>query len=425
MRRIAAAEHDNEQDLLGSLRGEADNSPASGHIDNHELDIHTQIHQGEMPPLTSLVLDQSLGFYHELYDGERNPPPPSPSVARSAEQLRPQLIRLLRQHDPQTTIEELLQYARDARAEEPLEREEPPRLSDSTASVTRATNNPSLPGHITPRPVANPTASLAEFSWSTLEPISHTPPVPGLTSPHLSRQPGSLPRFPGYTHVYRGDRARRNQARQADNARQAQEHGVDIAIARRRNRAFLRLRNQYEAGRVQDQADEAQRREHAQRVDGAFNDLRDQYESGRIADQLDHEVFTHIRNQYRDYHRGQYADGLGDRDRSLSPEGDGVWDTLQSTLTPDPQPPSVGSSFASTTVSTATSQNPTMPSSRTSTTSPGDDVEPPCDPANGPEGFTDGNSDRGNSRNRRSYAEVAEAGVEASVEEPFFSSFPG
>ncbi|RDA94291.1 hypothetical protein CP533_0552 [Ophiocordyceps camponoti-saundersi (nom. inval.)] len=37
------------------------------------------------------------------------------------------------------------------------------------------------------------------------------------------------------------------------------------------------------------------------------------------------------------------VDGLGDRDRSLSPE---VWDTLLTTLTPDPQPPSAGSSFS-------------------------------------------------------------------------------
>ncbi|KAL7796070.1 hypothetical protein V8C37DRAFT_400526 [Trichoderma ceciliae] len=44
------------------------------------------------------------------------------------------------------------------------------------------------------------------------------------------------------------------------------------------------------------------------------------------------------------------VDGLGDRERSLSPE---VWDTLLSTLTPDPQPPSAGSSFAS----AAASQN--------------------------------------------------------------------
>lgn len=38
------------------------------------------------------------------------------------------------------------------------------------------------------------------------------------------------------------------------------------------------------------------------------------------------------------------VDGLGDRERSLSPEG---WDTLLTTLTPDPQPPSANSSFAS------------------------------------------------------------------------------
>ncbi|PSR80566.1 hypothetical protein BD289DRAFT_455252 [Coniella lustricola] len=42
------------------------------------------------------------------------------------------------------------------------------------------------------------------------------------------------------------------------------------------------------------------------------------------------------------------VDGLGDRNRSLSPEGDGVWDTLLSSITPDPQPPSAGTSFQST-----------------------------------------------------------------------------
>ncbi|KAG5975869.1 hypothetical protein E4U55_007545 [Claviceps digitariae] len=47
------------------------------------------------------------------------------------------------------------------------------------------------------------------------------------------------------------------------------------------------------------------------------------------------------------------VDGLGDRDRSLSPE---VWETLLSTLTPDPQPPSAGSSFAS--VSTSQTAGP-------------------------------------------------------------------
>ncbi|KID86215.1 hypothetical protein MGU_06648 [Metarhizium guizhouense ARSEF 977] len=55
-------------------------------------------------------------------------------------------------------------------------------------------------------------------------------------------------------------------------------------------------------------------------------------------------------------------DGLGDRERSLSPEG---WDTLLSTLTPDPQPPSAGSSFAS----VAASQT-AGPSSGTPTSAP-------------------------------------------------------
>lgn len=78
-------------------------------------------------------------------------------------------------------------------------------------------------------------------------------------------------------------------------------------------------------------------------------------------------------------------DGLGDRNRSLSPE---VWDTLLTTLTPDPQPPSIGSSFASTSApaSGATSQNQSAAaSSHTSLTGPdiaaaGDyGVEQPCD----------------------------------------------
>jgi hypothetical protein len=46
-------------------------------------------------------------------------------------------------------------------------------------------------------------------------------------------------------------------------------------------------------------------------------------------------------------------DGLGDRNRSLSPEGDN-WVTLRSTLTPDPLPPSVSSSFASVAASQTT-----------------------------------------------------------------------
>ncbi|KAJ4326540.1 hypothetical protein N0V84_003063 [Fusarium piperis] len=52
------------------------------------------------------------------------------------------------------------------------------------------------------------------------------------------------------------------------------------------------------------------------------------------------------------------VDGLGDRDRSLSPE---VWDTLLTTLTPDPQPPSAGSSFASTVASQSAGASSSTP----------------------------------------------------------------
>lgn len=78
-------------------------------------------------------------------------------------------------------------------------------------------------------------------------------------------------------------------------------------------------------------------------------------------------------------------DGLGDRNRSLSPEGDHVWDTLLSTVTPDPQPPSVGSSFASASASAsaATSQSTAAGSAGTSLTSPdvvdGPVLEQPCE----------------------------------------------
>ncbi|PHH87292.1 hypothetical protein CDD83_9060 [Cordyceps sp. RAO-2017] len=53
-------------------------------------------------------------------------------------------------------------------------------------------------------------------------------------------------------------------------------------------------------------------------------------------------------------------DGLGDRDRSLSPE---VWDTLLSTMTPDPQPPSASSSFASTVASQSAGPSSSTPTS--------------------------------------------------------------
>ncbi|KAH6696973.1 hypothetical protein F5X68DRAFT_196432 [Plectosphaerella plurivora] len=68
-------------------------------------------------------------------------------------------------------------------------------------------------------------------------------------------------------------------------------------------------------------------------------------------------------------------DGLGDRNRSLSPE---VWDTLLSTLTPDPQPPSAGSSFASATASTAaTSQRQSAAASSRTSLAEADGVDGP------------------------------------------------
>lgn len=60
------------------------------------------------------------------------------------------------------------------------------------------------------------------------------------------------------------------------------------------------------------------------------------------------------------------VDGLGDRDRSLSPEDDGAWETLLTTISPDPQPPSAGSSFASTSASAAASASSNARSSATS-----------------------------------------------------------
>lgn len=115
---------------------------------------------------------------------------------------------------------------------------------------------------------------------------------------------------------------------------------------------------------------------------------------------------------HRHAQRVRYVDGLGDRDRSLSPEGDGVWDTLQSTLTPDPQPPSVGSSFAST-VSATTSETNGTNSVNTSMTTPNEEIEPPCDTVTdnpGSDSEDDGEerpSRQTTPRGWRSYADVA------------------
>ncbi|SPQ21984.1 efeca579-ab4c-4eba-8b90-5d7f5a472828 [Thermothielavioides terrestris] len=111
------------------------------------------------------------------------------------------------------------------------------------------------------------------------------------------------------------------------------------------------------------------------------------------------------------------VDGLGDRNRSLSPEGDNVWDTLLSTLTPDPQPPSVGSSFASATASAsaAATQSNATASSRTSFTTQDTAEEsafdPPCD-SGCDNSDTEGDDDEDEMdaiqppRRRRTYAEV-------------------
>ncbi|KAI1363813.1 hypothetical protein F5Y08DRAFT_308512 [Xylaria arbuscula] len=103
----------------------------------------------------------------------------------------------------------------------------------------------------------------------------------------------------------------------------------------------------------------------------------------------------------------RYVDGLGDRDRSLSPEGDAAWDTLQNTLTPDPQPPSAGSSFASANSLHGSESNATT-SVNTSMTTPNEETEPPCDPVVDNPG-SDGEDDaeeRPSQQSWRSYADV-------------------
>lgn len=138
------------------------------------------------------------------------------------------------------------------------------------------------------------------------------------------------------------------------------------------------------------------------------------YYRRRHIEQMSQHMASNSVAGHRHAQRTRYADGLGDRDRSLSPDADGVWDTLQSTLTPDPQPPSVGSSFASTAVSATTQVNGTS-STSTSMTTPNEDTEPPCDPIidnSGSDSEDDererptGPSGEPTSRSQRSYADV-------------------
>ncbi|KAI1439154.1 hypothetical protein GGR50DRAFT_690512 [Xylaria sp. CBS 124048] len=76
--------------------------------------------------------------------------------------------------------------------------------------------------------------------------------------------------------------------------------------------------------------------------------------------------------------RSRYIDGLGDRDRSMSPDDDAGWNTLQSTLAPDPQRPSVGSSFTSTNVATTTPE--VFEGDLSAFAIPDDEPLVPCDP---------------------------------------------
>ncbi|TVY43327.1 hypothetical protein LSUB1_G001415 [Lachnellula subtilissima] len=87
-------------------------------------------------------------------------------------------------------------------------------------------------------------------------------------------------------------------------------------------------------------------------------------------------------NERRVARQAALLDGLGDRDRSLSPDGptDAAWDTLLSSIPPDPQPPSAGSSFASAPSAIAaasSSSDSAAASASTSMTSMGPSEETP------------------------------------------------
>ncbi|KAI9054208.1 hypothetical protein LZ554_001378 [Drepanopeziza brunnea f. sp. 'monogermtubi'] len=117
------------------------------------------------------------------------------------------------------------------------------------------------------------------------------------------------------------------------------------------------------------------------------------------------------RERLRRLARQARLDGLGDRDRSLSPEGGAAWDTLLTSITPDPQPPSAGSSFVSTSAAAAAATSSGSSSTR---------VEHECEVSDG--SHTDDDEEpyyrlqdySGNRRDRfwRSYAEVVTANLD-------------
>jgi len=144
-------------------------------------------------------------------------------------------------------------------------------------------------------------------------------------------------------------------------------------------------------------------------------------------------------NPRRVVRQAALLDGLGDRDRSLSPEGPSgaAWDTLLSSITPDPQPPSAGSSFASapSAIAAASSSDSAPASASTSMTSMGPSEETPilhdCDMSDS--GSTSDEEDmfelaefgrnRG-ARSWRSYADVVTARADRAraAEEPDLDS---
>ncbi|KAI1177747.1 hypothetical protein F4777DRAFT_541150 [Nemania sp. FL0916] len=152
------------------------------------------------------------------------------------------------------------------------------------------------------------------------------------------------------------------------------------------------------------------------RRDGDPNSDEIRYDSRRHLEYLQNQLSSLEAINSQRHTWARYNDGLGDRERSLSPDEDGVWDTLQSTLTPDPQPPSVGSSFASTVVSNTTRGNEAN-SVSTSLTTPNEEMEPPCDPIldnptsdaedDTPELLVGAIRRGGPRRRRRTYAHVA------------------
>ncbi|TVY86189.1 hypothetical protein LAWI1_G008059 [Lachnellula willkommii] len=153
-----------------------------------------------------------------------------------------------------------------------------------------------------------------------------------------------------------------------------------------------------------------------------------------------HAINRSSMNQRRVARQAALLDGLGDRDRSLSPEGPtgAAWDTLLSSIPPDPQPPSAGSSFASapSAIAAASSSSDSAPASAsTSMTSMGPSEETPvvhdCDMSDS--GSTSDEEDEDLlaefGRNRaarawRSYADVvtARADQARAVEEPDLDS---